>query len=255
MEFLDLFPKEPGVVISNGRLLSIPWPEDPDQYPYISLYLAGIIEEQITTERCLVTDGYHIRGGINGTIVGDHCSFDTSSSDYPTNYIQDSIFRLIGDRSRRISICDYGGSTGGGIVKVLRGLGHTLGSDQYELTVTSLVTHDPETLAKNSPYIDHYYDETSAELPPEEFLEAFDLIVSIKGPLYWSRFPELVVDNFWKMLRPGGELVVAASRTGRHYDIEHGINVAGYLVESGHFEVVDIESWRAYDYMILKKNY
>lgn len=160
----------------------------------------------------------------------------------------------MGNDSPIITICDYGGSTGGGILRVLDRLRDILDRRQYELTVTSLATHDPEALARNQPFIDRYYNETSAELPPTEFFEAFDLIISIKGPLHWSRFPELVVDNFWKMLRPGGELIVAASHTGSHYDIVQGIDVAQYLEESGHFEVIDIERWKAYHYMTLKKN-
>lgn len=67
-------------------------------------------------------------------------------------------------------------------------------------------------------------------------------------------FPEIVVLNFWKMLKPGGQLVTVASNNGKHYDIQHGINVAEYLRESGLFHVEDCYGRGSQEWMRLSKN-
>lgn len=247
------------MVIENGRLIQTPWPAPPEVYPMISLYLAGLVEEQIAREEALVVEAQSQsqRKGMfrdtPSTIFGKDFSFDIDSDDYPYTDISKALWEICAEGSGVIRVCDFGGSTGGAITKVLSSIGSDFRA-RLDLTVTSLVTHDSTALARYRNNINHYYERVSAELPPEEFYEAFDLIVSVKGPLHWSMFPEIVALNFWKMLKPGGQLVAVASNNGKHYDIQHGINVAEYLRESGLFHVEDWYGRWSQEWMRLSKN-
>jgi SAM-dependent methyltransferase len=72
--------------------------------------------------------------------------------------------------------------------------------------MTTLVHHDQDMLGKNKDAIDHLRT-MAVELPPDDMIEAFDIITAQNSVFYWSDHPELALLNIWKMLKPGGTLL------------------------------------------------
>jgi len=74
--------------------------------------------------------------------------------------------------------------------------------------MTTLINHDPEVLAGRMGAIDNLLVGMAVELPGDDLFERFDVIVAQNSVFFWSHYPELALLNMYKMLKPGGVILV-----------------------------------------------
>lgn len=112
-----------------------------------------------------------------------------------------------------LTVIDVGGGTGGFLKALAR---MTRNVSRIKPTLTSLIDFFPGQDMKVSTGVN--FQRICIEMPPKKFYRAFDVVVSVNGPLVWSEQPEVVLNNLVSMVNPRGCLFIATSSNLHHRD-------------------------------------
>lgn len=160
--------------------------------------IRATIEEQISLERGLSFD----KSGI--VHVNERLNFIIDSGAAELAAAQMFVIEKQIFSGTDLDVVDVGGGTGK-FIQTYSQLAHSEGIKVHG-TITNLVDLFKLTGRPIPENVRHIV--TSAEFPPDELFKAFDLVVSINGPLQWSHYPVIVLENLLKMLKNKGMLFV-----------------------------------------------
>jgi len=224
--------QEPGIVRnSSGRIIQTGYPTIPSgQWPRAYNEITTALNGHVDIENFFLSHGtldnrgaYRIGPGIF------HIS--SSSIQEPFKKIVDKKLKNT-DTSQKITVCDMGGGDGTLLGKVVKQYDSTERS-RLETTLTSLVDFPRQPFYSDT--VDNVVI-TSAELPPTEFYESFDVIAAQNSIYFWTDFPELATGKVAKMLKPGGIFIATIPLEPQKISNEQ-FDMISYLKNNPHLRI------------------